>query len=132
MKTMILSAKTAALTLCLCLLSIFSMAQDRNSSGETPGEITEVKVLTSIPPQAPKSENGANFDVNPMPRVEVSGNRDLDIENYRVAILTWAKQNSKEFLALPEATRDLFYSQQFAVLFDQAVNKSKENTQNEK
>lgn len=132
MKTMILNAKTAALTLFLCLLSIFSMAQDRNSGGQA-AELVAVEVLNTPPAAQPsKADLILNSETSTFPRPEISGNRDLDIENFRVALYRWAKENNQQFLALDEATRDLINSQQYALLFDQVVTRMKGNSQNEK
>jgi len=132
MKTMILLAKTAVLALCLFLLSISSMAQDRNSSGQTASEITQIQVVSAQPAQPSKADMLMNSETSTFPRPVVSGNRDLDIENFRVQLYRWVKENSSEFLALDEATRDLINNQQYATLFDLAVNRMKGNTQNEK
>jgi hypothetical protein len=131
MKTMILLAKSVGLMLCLLLLSINTMAQDRNTANKA-AELTSVEVMTTAPPQSSKADVVLNSEESSLPRPEISGNRDLDIENYRVAITRWAKEHQNEFLTLDEPTRDLFNNQQFAVLFDQAVNRVKGNTQTEK
>jgi hypothetical protein len=122
MKTMILIAKTVVLMLCLLLLSINTMAQDRNTANKA-AEITSVEVMTTAPPQSSKADVVLNSEASSMPSPEVTGNRDADIETYRQGLYQWAKTNPAQFQALDEATRDLFNNQQFAVLYDQAVTR---------
>ena len=131
MKPIILFAKTAGLLLCLLLLSISSMAQDRNSSNQVK-DLTAIEVFTTQPVQQSKSDMLMNAETSTFPRPETSGNRDLDIENYRVQLSRWAKENPNQFLALDEKTRELINNQQYAVLFDQAVSRMKANSQNER
>lgn len=120
MKTQFQMVKFSPVFIGLVLLSFSSKGQDRNVSTSNP-EPVAVEAINQLPAQLSTSEKVLSSETSNFPRPVLTGNRDADVETYRNALFSWAKENPGYFSMLDEGTKELFQNEQYSVLFDQAL-----------